>query len=317
MKYKNSEIRFSFYFRFPGSWVLTEMEKVLVDDNFTELVHCIPEISRLHKPYSNLFLLFFVSNIWTFILTVLPVFASIGPTTYYSGHPGWYTGNDVVRFIEPFGGFIFNFYLFERSGIFARTRSVSDSLVVFIFLFGCALFGQGAGFHSASNMFKHSTEGIMHFHDDVAVRDEYYWIRTVWEHEVSHYIYAVGYAIVAACQAWVYRDHKFERLPDCTWYGGFSPLLILAAIVYGALLTGIAAEFPSGVVVMICYLGLYGFCGIGGYLLHEYYFLGRQFAFGERPVLHYFLLSYVLSFTFLMAYIGLVGGLHTRSQAGL
>lgn len=44
------------------------------------------------------------SNLWVLVMTALPVAANIGPDNYYAGHPGWYTGDDVIRFIEPVFG---------------------------------------------------------------------------------------------------------------------------------------------------------------------------------------------------------------------
>ena len=40
-------------------------------------------------------------------MTVVPVFSDIPPNTYYKGHPGWYSGDDVIRFLEPLFGYVF------------------------------------------------------------------------------------------------------------------------------------------------------------------------------------------------------------------
>jgi len=66
---------------------------------------------RQHSTYSMtsrelvcLLSLILFSNIWVLVMTVLPVAVDVGPNNYYPGHPGWYTGDDVIRFIEPIIG---------------------------------------------------------------------------------------------------------------------------------------------------------------------------------------------------------------------
>ena len=63
-------------------------------------------------------LYFLIANIWTFVLTSIPVLTNTGPDNYYAHHPDWYTGDDVIRFIEPVGGLLINFFILYRSGIF-------------------------------------------------------------------------------------------------------------------------------------------------------------------------------------------------------
>ena len=46
------------------------------------------------------------SNIWVLIFTAIPVVANVQPDNYYSRHNGWYTGNDVMRFLEPVIGYV-------------------------------------------------------------------------------------------------------------------------------------------------------------------------------------------------------------------
>ena len=48
--------------------------------------------------------LIFISNLWLLIMTSIPVAVNIPPDDYYNNHPGWYTGNDVMRFLEPIFG---------------------------------------------------------------------------------------------------------------------------------------------------------------------------------------------------------------------
>lgn len=79
-------------------------------------------------------------------------------------------------------------------------------------MFYGALYVQGAAFHSASNMFKAAVNSIAEVHDDDIVMDTKYWMRTVWEHIVSHYIYGGGLCVLFAFQQWAYKDAMYTVL---------------------------------------------------------------------------------------------------------
>ena len=110
---------------------------------------------------------------------------------------------------------------------------------------GAAVYEQGAGFHSASCMFKNALETFpLSAHDDY-YNDLFYYMKTFWEHIVSHYLYAAGYATMACCYAYAYRDHV-------TPTGGLDKktigLMTTAVLLYAILITGVAADFPSGMI---------------------------------------------------------------------
>lgn len=215
-------------------------------------------------PYRRLFAAIFLTTFWTFFMTILPVFAEVQPDNYYAGHPGWYTGNDVIRFVEPIGGLLLNFWILHFSGIFdptATSNSTSSQSCIYVFIFGAALYGQGAGFHSASNMYKNCVETLMRTDDD-RLNDLHYYMRTVWQHDASHYIYAVGYILMNVCQAYAFKDHK---APYLGLQVGPKLLMILASLMYGILLAAVAINFPYGVLVMLLFIVIYSFGIIGEY----------------------------------------------------
>ena len=108
---------------------------------------------------------------------------------------------------------------------------------------GAALYEQGAGFHSASCMFKNALETFPKSAHDDFYDDLFYYMRTFWQHIVGHYLYATGYATMSCCYAYAYRDHV-------TPTGGLDKktiiLMISASLLYALLITGVAADFPSG-----------------------------------------------------------------------
>jgi hypothetical protein len=262
--------------------------------------------------YFTVFSLFIFTYLWTLAMTAIPLLVEVKPSDYYV-HNNWYTGNDIMRLIEPIGGFMLNFMVFQNSGIFRRETNKSSVTCIFVFFFGAALYGQGAGFHTASNMFKNSLETIDN--NDRLMSDLAYYMRTIWEHIISHYMYAAGYAIMSGCHAFAYKDHKSSQL-------GLSKsaksMLVLTSIVYALLIAGVAADFPSGTIVALIYLCTYGLCVIGGYLLYLYKYdkETNALAFGSRPVLHQFFLSYCFGLILLIAWICHVGGFKSRTQSG-
>ncbi len=289
----------------------TEVGPDSFDDINIETLSTLLTPENIHR---DSLLLFTLSYFWTLFMTGLPVAFNVGPERYYAHHYGWYSGNDVIRFMEPVGGLIINFMLVYRSGIFKKDLSPFSTILIVFFFFGVALYEQGAGFHSAANMFKNGMQTIDF--DDRDMKDMYYWMRNIWEHIVSHYLYATGYAIMTGVQCYLYKDFKAPHtgLPIRT-----KIVLIITSILFALLIAGVAADFPSGLIVALVFLILYGLGVVGGYVfyLHRYVKEKNALVFGSRPFLHHFLLSYVLALFFVLIYIASVGGLSTRSEAGI
>ena len=221
-----------------------------------------------------------------------------------------------MRFLEPIGGFLFNLYIMRESTLFLQSRGPqnSDRFCFFVFFLGAAIYGQGAGFHSAANMFKNGLESVLAVNDDDQAKALHYWMRTVWQHEVSHYLYAVGNAMMAACQAWKFRNYTLSQDSTLSWSGKL--LLLAAACSYGLLVCGVAVNFPSGIIVGLIYLLGYGMCVIGGYMLYLHLKAIENIrSFSCRPILHFFVLSYFIGVILVFAWIGYAGGAKTRSQA--
>lgn len=268
-------------------------------------------------PYRTILFIILFTVSWTLALTFVPVFVTLPPDNYYAHHPNWFSGNDFMRFVEPVGGLPLNFLVFYKSGIFRHMNAHENVLCLFIFLFGAALYEQGSGYHSAANMFKNALETIM-TDDDTAPNSReyenlYYYMRTVWQHIVAHYIYAAGYAIMNFAQVYAYRDVKAPQL-GLTRNGKI--LLTLSSLAYGVLIAGVAINFPSGLIVGLLYTVLYGICGIGGYIYIQYRIVGDKsiIGFGNRPVVHHFFFGNLWGFCLIIAWIGYTGGLVTRSQ---
>lgn len=296
---------------------MIDRSRVMSPDSFNIETHIVvtdDDIEKSKEPYTWIAFYLLIANIWTLILVTLPVVTQVGPTNYYEDHHDWYTGNDVIRFIEPVGGLLLNFLVFFKSGIFTKSLSIGEVICVFTFMFGAALYLQGAAFHSASNMYKNSLEQIRNNRDDDFLDPLGYYMRTVWEHEVSHYIYASGLAIMHVAQAWAYRD---MRAPETglTRLGVF--LLCCSSIAFGLLLFGVTLQFPAGTIVGFLFLVLYGLGTVGGYHWYLYAYKNEPAAlkeFGHLPVLNHFLTAYVIAFFALVLWLIGAGGFKSRAE---
>ncbi len=266
--------------------------------------------------FTGVLCLFMMSSLWTIVMTFVPVLFSVPPN--YDTHSNWYTGNDVMRLLEPIGGIFFHFFIFKRSGIFdmstgvCEKRQFSQNCAIIVFLFGIGLYSQGAGFHSASNMFKNSLESVQQKHDDEVVKDLYNWMRNTWEHDVSHYLYATGYALMCGAEAWAYRRHVISssQIESST-----KAVLVAASLSFALLMAGVGVDFPSGIIVVLVYAVVYGLALIGGYI----YFHRKNNStiletLEQMPVLLYFLLSYSFAVILLLIWIAYAGGIYSRSS---
>ena len=60
----------------------------VIKHNDFESVRVVKEETFFRK----VLFLFLSANLWTLLMTFIPVFFNVGPSDYYPGHPGWYTG---------------------------------------------------------------------------------------------------------------------------------------------------------------------------------------------------------------------------------
>jgi hypothetical protein len=281
--------------------------------------------SPVHNDYKFLFILFFLSNLWSLLFTSLPVIMDI-PPDLYSKYKDWYTGNDIMRLLDPVGNLLINFYIFMNSGIFnglisttlietTIERKKEKFIIIFIFIFGIACAQQGAAFHSASNMFKNSMQSIPEL-DDVE-NDIYFWMRTVWEHGISHYMYAIGLSIMHFSILASFRHHETNTTQSNKMSNFY---LVIGAVTYACLMTTVAADFPWGLATGLSYMFIYGILGVGGYSFHLYHTgqVVNMFQLGKgRPVIQWYLLSYTLSIIFVFLYVLTVGGFIQLNQTNL
>lgn len=205
---------------------------------------------KSNNDYKVLYVFFACNFLWTLIMTSVPVIIDLKPLNYYQpresmsppqGTSDWYSCSDVIRLVEPLVGLPFQLILFICSGIFDNWDKINNKICIILWIFAASIYSQGAGFHSASNMFKNALEsyswkltgiGSNGSYDDDFV-PLYYYMRTVWEHNYSHYMYACGYAGMQILCCIVYSDqvqdssNQFDRITVF--------IFALAACIYGYL----------------------------------------------------------------------------------
>jgi hypothetical protein len=284
--------------------------------------------------------LLLASNVVTLVLTALPVLESGADLD----SRGWYNFNDILRLLEPLITLPLQLALVAQGGIITSTVTGSGSVCVMVrwlpllaFALSAALYQQGAGFHSAAVMLKHPIEELQStvasmnlttlygdascgscadgwplswLADDLS--DMFFWTETVWEHDISHYWYAAGAAGVAAVVAYLYKD---VQLPDGLSRPAERAVWMLAVLTYGVLIAAIAIEFPSGSLVALIYLVVYGF-GIIGSALNRRGGFAAALSWGRHYVLQYFVAAYAVALVIVVAWIGAQNGFKNRKEAG-
>lgn len=261
---------------------------------------------------------------WSILLSFIPFFVEFDSTAHMYEKDGWYGLADIIRFIEPVGGMPLNMAILMWSGFLVKANA---QVILTVFTFSGTIYVQGAAFHSASVMFKNAVEKYDEMYDgNRYITDMLYWIRTIWQHIISHYLYACGYAVFVVCIVWVYKDHEVQIKQDIGATRRLCASITIAAILYAILLVGVAINFPSGTIVGFLYFIIYGL-GFHYYLLLKssaweilttgdlrLHSTWRDFIF-KRPVVFYYLAGHTLAFVILICWIISVGGFYSQSEA--
>jgi hypothetical protein len=188
-------------------------------------------------------------------------------------------------------------------------------------MFGTAMYQQGAGLHTASNMFKNSVEffntgPLPHTCGPTAqsfMQWLFGWMENVWEHSVSHYMYAAGGIWVAIVQTYAYRNVLVrEGLTSMVDRG----LWLANAVVYGLLIGAVAVDFPSGSIVCLAFLLAYGAGVLGTFAVRSFWHDGTLLSWGKRYVVQYFLMSYMVALLIVIIWMSIYGT-ERRGAAGV
>lgn len=275
--------------------------------------------------------LLLAQSVWTLIMTVLPVVLEL-PTVAGSPHKGWYVGDDVIRFLEPLLTLPLTFALLYESPLFwehgkccqwgaanaARPGVVCrrPMLAAAAFMIASALYQQGAAHHSAFTMMKDPVLDMLTWQGLSPERrlwlDElFFWMKETMQHVVAHYMYAFGGMLVSFVFQFVFRD----------WYvkgglkgGTLRSLFVANMIIYGIIIAAVAIQYPSGTIVGLIFIVLYGFCVL---LTCMFFQNGRSCSFfktwGEHPILHIYMGAYIIALVIIVLWVISQRGFKSRS----
>ncbi|KAI9104782.1 hypothetical protein DFS34DRAFT_213072 [Phlyctochytrium arcticum] len=251
-----------------------------------------------------------ITSLATLVFTVVPVLVELPAI-----RAPWYVGNDILRLLEPIVAMPLYFLVVLESGVFGHPSVSLRYRVGVALMISAAIYQQGAGFHSASNMYKHPLDDFMEKNPDLVATYPFFnefrdWIRNIWQHDISHYMYALGGILMSMVIAYVYRN------ANVVFTGWQRFLWFISVLLYTIIITAIAIEFPKGPLVAYILIGVYGVGTLGTYLLRRE---GWKLAFklGRRYVVQMYLAAYVLAAVLVSTWVGYAKGLKNREEAGI
>ena len=296
----------------------------------------------------------------------------------------------VVRFLEPFIAANLNLWALLESNVLLNLalpvaqRTSPPYGVLAAFIFSLSLYHCGAVMHTAAVMFKHPVSDFMAVNSAACAPDGaaaitalHYWLRTVWEHNVGHYMYAVGGILVSfvlqvcarmsifisvcrrthtlacprASSQYAYRDVALEkglvgardrcvrvrarsprgarhhalrrcflwgararcapsdgvRVPACArsarprWRGRC--LWVANIFAYAFLVAAVAIDFPSGCIVILCFLPLYGGGVLGSFAWRRWGRGGSLLSWGRHLVVQMYLWAYAVALFIVIVWV--------------
>jgi len=143
--------------------------------------------TTLHPPSRpKLLLLSCLSSTFFLLFILLPVVISDEHTQFSFPRFGL---NDLLRILDPFINFPILYLLFTSA------RPAPSKTLTILFALSSVLFIFGSTAHTMSALLKHSIEQIKlakGASEIPAVEEAYDYTRNVWEHIISHYMYAAG-----------------------------------------------------------------------------------------------------------------------------
>ena len=253
-------------------------------------------------------ILFLLSNIFVVILTIIPVVVKTSPISN-PPYPSWYGSNDVLRLLEPIIALPLQLLLLLQAPIFTtninREGALLKYFLVTVFAACAAVYQQGAGFHSASILFKSSIVTLRNQDGAVAaypiIEEIYDWMRNEWEHLIAHYMYAAGGIALSFLYAYVFRQVGVSAELGGVKDWKIRSIYGSAFFLYGIIVGSVAIQFLSGSIVALVLIIVYGFGVLGGYLMRKE---GRKaLVFGNRIVLQSYLASYFFAFLIVIGWI--------------
>lgn len=190
----------------------------------------------LHPPSRpRLLLLSCLSSTFFLIFILLP---AIIPDQRTQFDPPRFGLNDLLRIVDPFINFPILYLLFSSA------RPTPSKTLMTLFAFSSVLFIFGSTAHTMSALLKHSIEQIKMGGGGgapkiPAVEEAYDYTRNVWEHIVSHYMYAAGIFFMSILIVTVHFRASYPPVPILHGW-----LLVYSGTLSGILYSLVSTQLP-------------------------------------------------------------------------
>ncbi|KAI9265083.1 hypothetical protein BDA99DRAFT_507668 [Phascolomyces articulosus] len=250
------------------------------------------------------------------IFTVVPATANLPNVDAMT------SGDAIWRLIDPIftlPPFLFIMFCADTT----RYHTGSSTVIWLIWAIGAGIYVQGHGVHLSAALFKHPVQDFIEAHNQTIaaanpvlveeLESIYSYMRDLWEHDIGHYMYAAGAAIMSWAQMAAFCDQVHGPLTT-----GYKVLFCIASLVYGLLIGAIAIDFPAGCIVGLPYTIVLG--TVSALLIvsqrRKDMKQGGLFTLGRRMVLQYYLGASIIGLIIIIGWVGKYG-FANRSAAGI
>lgn len=156
--------------------------------------------------------------------------------------------NDLLRILDPFVNFPILYLLFTSA------RPAPSKTLTILFILSSVLFIFGSTAHTMSALLKHSIEQIKSeggASKIPAVEEAYDYTRNVWEHIVSHYMYAAGIFFASVLIVIVHFRASYPPVPILRGW-----LLAYSGALSGILYALVSTQLPYAPLIGITVFAL-------------------------------------------------------------
>ena len=250
--------------------------------------------ATLHPPSRpKLLLLSCLSSTCFILFIVLPV---VIPEKHTQFDPPRFGLSDLLRILDPFINFPLLYLLFTSA------RPAPSTTLMTLFALSSVLFIFGSTSHTMSALLKHSIQEIRVAEgasEIPAVEAAYDYTRNVWEHIISHYMYAAGIFFASILIVVV---HFRASYPPVSILRGWS-------LAYSAILSGILYALVS---TQLPFAPLIGITVFGSVTATIIFFLWKEGDAGigrcaTRPIPQMYALSTTLALILTIVWTGIKG----------
>ncbi|KAG0294715.1 hypothetical protein BGZ98_001682 [Dissophora globulifera] len=262
----------------------------------------------------------------TILFTVIPVIIE-------GGDASWGQCSDLMsRWTSPNSYPTSTVKSDRPSVLFKKTLST-------VFTFFLMIYVTGAGIHTAAAFFKNTIalfldnhsqnialsdhplttgDGTLSLELAIELKQGYLLMQDLWEHNVSHYMYAFGAVGMSWCEMIAYAqqtlpaDTSLDGVRSNTWGGdgertdGSNRLLVvlwvLTGVLYGAIVGGVTCQYPKGLYVGTPYAVLMFFI-IWFYIYRRAHGGRGLFSIGRFYILQTYSIGFAVAIAGIIAYM--------------